>query len=146
MNVIRSSTTVRRAAILVLLIAGLVLGSSLPSWAAFSDSTAASTTVATATIVPPTNLTARTKCAGGDATVTLNWSASTSARVSGYRIRVHFGGGAYQDQTTVAATATTWQGTTPAIYVNSYTMTFTVWTLTSYGWTAESAHTARIVC
>ncbi len=136
----------RRAAILVLLIAGLVLGSSLPSWADFSTSATASTTVATATTVPPTNLTARTRCSGGDATVTLTWSASTSTRVSGYRIRVHFGGGAYQDQTTVAPTATTWQGTTPTIYVNGYTMTFTVWTLTQYGWTAESAHTARIVC
>jgi hypothetical protein len=142
----RTSTPVRRAAVLVLLAAGLLVGSSLPSWATYSDSAAVTTTVATATVAPPTNLTSRTKCTGGDATVTLNWNASTSTRVSGYRVRVHFGGGAYQDQTTLAATATTWQGTTPDFYVNNYTMTFTVWTLTNYGWTAESAHTARILC
>ena len=142
----RTSTPVRRAAVLVLLVAGLLVGSSLPSWATYSDSAAVTTTVATATVAPPTNLTSRTKCTGGDATVTLNWNASTSTRVSGYRVRVHFGGGAYQDQTTLAATATTWQGTTPDFYVNNYTMTFTVWTLTNYGWTAESAPTARILC
>ena len=146
MNARRTSTPVRRAAVLVLLVAGLLVGSSLPSWATYSDSAAVTTTVATATVAPPTNLTSRTKCTGGDATVTLNWNASTSSRVSGYRVRVHFGGGAYQDQTTLAATATTWQGTTPVFYVNNYTMTFTVWTLTNYGWTAESAHTARILC
>jgi hypothetical protein len=142
----RTSTPVRRAAVLVLLVAGLLVGSSLPSWATYSDSAAVTTTVATATVAPPTNLTSRTKCTGGDATVTLNWNASTSTRVSGYRVRVHFGGGAYQDQTTLAATATTWQGTTPDFYVNNYTMTVTVWTLTDYGWSAESAPTPRILC
>jgi len=142
----RTSTPVRRAAVLVLLVAGLLVGSSLPSWATYSDSAAVTTTVATATVAPPTNLSSRCKCTGGDATVTLNWSASTSSRVSGYRIRVHFGGGAYQDQTTLAATATTWQGTTPDFYVNNYTMTVTVWTLTDYGWSAESAPTPRILC
>jgi hypothetical protein len=142
----RTSTPVRRAAVLVLLVACLLVGSSLPSWATYSDSAAVTTTVATATVAPPTNLTSRTKCTGGDATVTLNWNASTSTRVSGYRVRVHFGGGAYQDQTTLAATATTWQGTTPDFYVNNYTMTVTVWTLTDYGWSAESAPTPRILC
>jgi hypothetical protein len=142
----RTSTPVRRAAVLVLLVAGLLVGSSLPSWATYSDSAAVTTTVATAPVAPPTNLTSRTKCTGGDATVTLNWNASTSTRVSGYRVRVHFGGGAYQDQTTLAATATTWQGTTPDFYVNNYTMTVTVWTLTDYGWSAESAPTPRILC
>jgi hypothetical protein len=141
-----AATGIRRAAVLVLLVAGLVLGSSLPSWATFTDTAAVSTTVATGTVAPPTGLTARTTCTTDTATVNLTWKASTSARVSGYRIRVHFGGGAYQDQTTVGATATTWQGTTNKSYTTTYTMTFTVWTVTDYGWSAESAHTARIVC
>jgi len=135
MSADRTRTSMRRAAVLLLLVAGLVVGSSLPSWAMFSDSSSVQA-----------NLTARTRCTGSDAAVTLTWGASTAPRVSGYRIRVHFGGGAYQDQTTVAATATTWTGTTPLIYVNNYTLTFTVWTLTQYGWTKESAPTARIVC
>jgi hypothetical protein len=139
-------TVIRRAAVLVLLVAGLVLGSSLPSWATFTDTAAVSTTVATGTVAPPTNLTSHTTCTATTATVSLAWNASTSARVSGYLIRVHFGGGAYQDQTTVGPTVTTWQGTTNKANVTNYTMTFTVWTVTDYGWSAESAHTARIVC
>jgi hypothetical protein len=142
----RGATGIRRVAVLALVVAALLLGSSLPSWATFSDTAAVTTTVTTATVVPPTNLTSRVKCVGSDAAVTLNWNASTSTRVSGYLIRVHFGGGAYQDQTTLAATATSWTGTTPVFYVNNYTITFTVWTKTTYGWSAESAHTARILC
>ncbi|MFD2090123.1 hypothetical protein [Blastococcus deserti] len=140
------TTAVRRAALLLLLVAGLIVGSSLPSWATFADEATVSATVQTATVAPPTNLRATTTCTDTYVTVKLAWTASTSARVSGYRIRVHFGGGAYQDQTTVGPTTTTWQGTTYRSYTVNYTMTFTVWTLTDYGWSAESAHTPRIVC
>jgi hypothetical protein len=139
------ATARRRAAVLVLLVAGLVFGSSLPSWAAFTDTTSVSAAITTATVAPPANLTARTKCAGNTATVTLNWAASTAARVSGYRVRVYLGE-AWQDQGTVAGTATTWQGNADTFYVSNYTMTFTVSTLTEYGWTAESLRTARIIC
>jgi len=135
----------RRAGVLVLLVACLVIGSSLPSGATFADSATVSTTVATASVGPPTNLTASTRCRGNTATVTLRWNASTSTRLSGYLIRVHLGA-AYQDQTTVGPTTTSWQGSTDTFYVSNYTMTFTVWTETQYGWSAESAHTARIVC
>ena len=37
-------------------------------------------------------------------------------------------------------------GDTSTTYINSYVMTFTVWTLTPYGWTAESAHSAQVFC
>jgi hypothetical protein len=139
-------TGIQRAAVLVLLVAGLVVGSCLPSWASFTDSSAVSTTVATDTVVAPTNLTARIRCTGNTASVTLTWNASTSARVTGYRILVHFGGGAYQDQPSVAAPTTTWSGSTDVFYVNNYEMSFTVWTLTDYGWTAESLPTPRVLC
>jgi hypothetical protein len=140
------ATAIRRAAILVLLVAGLIIGSSLPSWATFADEATVGTTVETGTVAPPTNLTAGWTCAPTTATITLNWAPSTSARVSGYRLRVHFGGGAYQDQAPLGPGAVTWTGTTNRANVTNYTMTFTVWTLTAYGWSAESAHTQRIVC
>jgi predicted ribosomally synthesized peptide with SipW-like signal peptide len=135
----------RRTGVLVLLAVFLIVGTSVPSWASFSDSATVSTTVATATVVPPANVTARTRCTGNTASVTLNWGASTSARVSGYQIRVYLGN-AYQNQGTVGATTTTWQGSADTYYVANYVMTFSVWTLTDYGWTAESVRTARIVC
>ena len=76
---------------------------------------------------------------------TLARRIATAARVSGYRVRVYLGE-AWQDQATVAGTATTWQGNADTFYVSNYTMTFTVSTLTEYGWTAESLRTARILC
>jgi hypothetical protein len=139
-------TGIQRAVVLVLLVAGLVVGSCLPSWASFTDSTAVGTTISTATVAPPGNFSARTSCRGSNATVTLSWTLSPSARVSAYRVRAHFGGGAYQDQPTVGPTTNSWSGTTDVFYVNNYTMTFTVWTETAYGWSAETAHTPRIVC
>jgi len=141
----RAVPALRRAGVLVLLVACLVIGSSLPSGATFADSATVSTTVATASVGPPTSLTASTRCRGNTATVTLRWNASTASRVSGYLIRVHLGA-AYQDQQTVGPTATSWQGSTDTFYVDNYSMTFTVWTQTQYGWTAQSAHTPRILC
>ena len=75
--------------------------------------------------------------------MTVNWNASTAPRVSGYKVRLWLGN-AWQDVPTV--TGTTWTGTTSTTYVNSYVMTFTVWTLTPYGWTAESTHSAQVFC
>ena len=143
----RGRPGVRRTGVLLLLLtAAVVVGSSVPSWATYTDTAAVSTTVATATVAPPAGLRSSVqKCTGNSASVRLDWTASTSARVSGYRIRVHLGG-AWQDQGTVGATTTTWQGAADRFYVDNYTMTFSVWTLTDYGWTAESARTERIVC
>ena len=136
----------KRAALLLLLTAGLIAASALPSTAGWSDAATVSTSVSTATVGPPTDLTSRTTCRGQTATVNLTWKAGTAPRVAGHLIRVSFGGGAYQDQATVGPTATSWTGSTDVFYVTNYTITFTVWTLTEYGWTAESVPTARIVC
>jgi len=144
MTAVQSRSLVRRAVVLLLLTAGLVLGAALPSWASFTDAVALpQTTVATATLDVPGVPTARATCSGSTASVTVNWTASTAPRVSGYRVRLWLGN-AWQDVTTV--TGTTWTGNTSTTYVNGYVMTFTVWTLTPYGWTAESAHTAQVLC
>jgi hypothetical protein len=138
------SQFLRRAAVLLLLTAGLVLGGTLPSWASFTEAVALpQMTVSTPIVEAPGVPTARATCAGQTATVTVNWNASIAPRVSGYRVRLWLGA-AWQDVTTVADT--TWTGNTSTTYVNGYVMTFTVWTLTQYGWTAESAHTARVLC
>lgn len=139
------ANAIRRAAIVVLVSAGLLVGSSFPSWATFGDTTAVNTTVATASVAPPGNLTAKTSCRSGTMTVTLNWTASTSARVSGYLVRLYLGE-AWQDQATLGKAATTWQGSAGTIYSTNYVMTFTVSTLTEYGWTTESPRTVRLVC
>ena len=144
MNTVRRLSLVRRAAVLLLLTAGLVYGAALPSWASFTDSVALpQTTVATATVEVPGIPTARATCSASSATITVNWNASTAPRVSGYRVRLWLGQ-AWQDAGTV--TGTSWTGTTSIAYVTNYVMTFTVGTQTLYGWTGESAHTAQVLC
>ena len=144
MTAVQNPSLARRAAVLLLLTAGLVLGAALPSWASFTDAVAVpTTTVATATLEVPGVPTGRATCSGSTATVTVNWTDSTAPRVSGYRVRLWLGN-AWQDAATV--TGTSWTGNTSTTFVNGYVMTFTVWTLTPYGWTAESAHTAQVLC
>jgi hypothetical protein len=125
MNAVHHPGLFRRAAVLLLLTAGLVVGAAFPSWASFTDA------------VPLSQMTVTT------ATLTVTWNASAAPRVSGYRVRLYLNA-AWQDVTTV--TGTTWTGNTSTTYVTGYAMTFTVWTLTPYGWTAESVHTARVLC
>ena len=144
MTAVHSTSRLRRAAVLLLLTAGLVFGAALPSWASFTDAVALpQMTVSTPTLQVPGIPTARATCVSGTATVTLNWNASTAPRVSGYRVRLWLGN-AWQDVGTM--TGTTWSDSTSTAYLNNYVMTFTVWTLTPYGWTAESTHTAQVLC
>ena len=144
MTAVPSSTLLRRAAVLLLLTVGLVVGAALPSWASLTDAVALpQMAVATPLVEAPGPLTARATCSGGTATITLNWNASAAPRVSGYRVRLWLGN-AWQDAATV--TGTSWTGTTQTGYTTTYVMTFTVWTLTPYGWTAESVHSPQVVC
>jgi hypothetical protein len=139
-----ASTLIRRATVLLLLTAGLFFGAALPSWASFTDSVATpQMTISTPTLQVPGTPTARATCTTTTATITLNWNASTAPRVSGYRVRLWLGA-AWQDVTTV--TGTSWTGNTQTFYVTDKVMTFTVFTMTPYGWTAESTPTARVVC
>lgn len=138
------SSSIRRAAVLLLLTAGLVLGAAAPSWASFTAAVALpQTTVSTASVVIPGVPTAQATCTATTATITVNWNASTAPRVSGYKVR-YWLNNSWQDVTTV--TGTSWSGSTQVGYVTGYTMTFTIWTVTPYGWTAESPHSAQVVC
>ena len=144
MTAVQRTSHVRRAAVLLLLTAGLVFGAALPSWASFTDAVAVQTTVATADVAVQGTPTARATCSGSDATVSLSWNASTAPRVSGYLVRLWLNG-AWQDVSTV--TGTTWTGSTQTAFITGYAMTFTVWTQTPYGWTAESVrHSNRVFC
>ncbi len=144
MTAVQSPSLVRRAAVLLLLTVGLVVGAALPSWASLSDAVPLpEMTVSTPVVEVQGPITARATCAGNTATVTVTWNASAAPRVSGYRVRLWLGN-AWQDTGTV--TGTSWSSTTQTGYITGYVMTFTVWTLTPYGWTAESAHSPQVFC
>ena len=92
MTAVQRTSHVRRAAVLLLLTAGLVFGAALPSWASFTDAVAVQPTVATADVAVQGTPTARATCSGSDATVSLSWNASTAPRVSGYLVRLWLNG------------------------------------------------------
>jgi hypothetical protein len=135
----------RRLLLLAGLILAIVLGSGIPADAAFSASTAPlSTTIATATVAPPTNVVGALACAK-TSTMSATWTKSTSTRVTGYLVTVYFGDGTFQT-VQMAATATSWSATIQEYYVTAYSVAFSVTTQTDYGWTAESTRTGTFQC
>jgi hypothetical protein len=145
MTAVQRPSLFRRAAVLLLLTVGLVLGAALPSWASFTDAVALpQLTVSTQNVAVQGAVKATATCVGGTATVTMKWTASDAPGVTGYRVRQYLNGGAWQDVATV--TDTTYTGDMDDSYVINNTMSMSVWTLTQYGWTAESGRTGRIKC
>jgi hypothetical protein len=126
--------------------AGLVtLLAATPADAAFS--TAASLTrmgIATTAVQAPTGLTGSITCGRTSSTLNLNWTASGTAGVTGYVVRIVFSDG--YEQSTAAQPGTSWSGTVDTYYATTTTLHMTATTQTSYGWTRESAPTAELSC
>jgi hypothetical protein len=149
-------TRIRRTAVLLSVAAAVLFGAVLPADARFSNS-AALPTMAVSSIdvrAPATVSTAGTKCDttwnGWTWVTTLNarvsWSASTTPRgVSGYLVTAVFSDGTKYPVTQVGATATAISGSYDAYYATQ-NIRVTVTTLTSYGWTEESAQSGVIRC
>jgi hypothetical protein len=137
----------RRALVLVALATAMIIGAALPSSASFSESVSLpATTIGTATVAAPTGVQVTYKCYGWGVQVTLDWGLSTTQRgVKGYEIRTYVGT-ASQVQTVKGPTETTWTASADKTFANGNAFDFTVTTLTSYGWTAESAHTQQVAC
>jgi hypothetical protein len=151
-------TRIRRIAVLLSATAAVLLGAVLPADAQFANSAALPTMAVTSIDVkaPATVSTAGTKCTStfnattGVTTTTLNakisWSASTTPRgVTGYVITAIFADGSKYPVAQVGATTTSLGGDYDAYYA-SQNIRVTVTTLTSYGWTKESAQSGVIKC
>ena len=141
-------TGIRRSLLLLALTVAVVvggLGPAHPAQASFSKTvTAATTEIVTGTVAPPTAVTGSLTCRT-TATLAVNWKASTSAKISGYRVSVNFSDGVVQS-VDVAATATSWSKAAALYTYQTYAIRYTVTTLTSYGWTTESASTGWFQC
>jgi hypothetical protein len=137
----------RRLLVLLALAGAMIIGSAFPSSASYSESVSLpTTTVGTATVGAPTGVKATYKCFGWGVEVTLDWNLSTTQRgVTGYEIRTYVGT-ASQVQARMGSTDTTWTANADKNFANGNTFDFTVTTVTSYGWTAESVHTQQIAC
>jgi hypothetical protein len=156
---------IRRSAVLLALIAAVIVGSSIPAAASFTEDVATNTaTLRTSTVAAPATITVSRTCTqtatGGyynswgrwvptyttyyNATVT--WPASTTARgVNGYRVTAHLNNGTSVVMGQTDATNRSVSATVDQSYL-AYQPTVSVTTLTSYGWTTESARKAVPTC
>ena len=154
---------IRRTAVLLGLTASVIVGSSIPASATFTE--AVSTTTAalrTATVAAPASVRVDDYCSttsytywNGTSNVTVTehwynatvtWPASTTQRgVTGYRVMAHLNNG---QSVVMGETGTTNRSVSARVdraYLN-YQPRVSVITLTSYGWTTESARTAVLSC
>lgn len=123
----------------------LALAGTTPANAAFS--TAAALTpmgIGTATVQAPGSVKASVTCGRSTSSLHLSWTASATAGVSGYVVRIVFSDGYVQ--TLPAQTATTWTGSVDTYYVTATTLHMTVTAQTSYGWTTVSLPSAELSC
>jgi hypothetical protein len=135
---------IRRGLILLGLTVAVIVGASIPASAGYGDSVVVKTTIATTTVAAPGNLVGKLTC-GRPATMSATWSASGTARVSGYLVSVYFSDGFVQT-VQLGPTATSWSATIDPYYVTAYSIDYTVTTQTAYGWSKESAHTSAFQC
>jgi hypothetical protein len=151
-------TSIRRAVVLLSVATAVLFGGMLPADAQYSNSAALPTMAITSLNVtaPASISTAGTKCTStydattGVTTTTLNarisWSASTTPRgITGYLITAVFADGSKYPVAQVGATTTSLGGDYDAYYATQ-NIRVTVTTLTSYGWTKESAPSGVIKC
>jgi hypothetical protein len=147
----------RRAALMLFWIAIMVIGTR-PAHAAFADTAAAPTMGITAiTVAAPTGVSlAGTKCTTSYDTSTatytttmharLDWNASTTPRgVTGYVVTVYFSDGTHYPYAQTDAATTSLTGDYDAS-ISTQNIRVTVTTLTSYGWTRESAISGAVKC
>jgi len=135
---------IRRIPVVIGLTLAVMIGASIPASATYSESVAVKPTISTATVLAPTPFTGNLAC-GRPATMSATWTKSTSARISGYEIKVYFSDGFVQS-VPLAATATSWSATIDPYYVTAYSIQYSITTKTDYGWSKESPRTAAFQC
>jgi hypothetical protein len=135
----------RRALTLIGLTAAVLIGSSIPASATFSETVAVPTAVGTATIAAPQQVEAKYLCTTTVDPVTLTpttttqlkieWWQSTSARTTGYRVTVHpTGAPAY----TLGTTGPTDEMLSSPASISGANPRISVTTLTGTNFTASS--------
>jgi len=144
----RSSRAAGRTVATALIVLAIVTGLGVPAQATFADQLALpQTSIATATMTPPTAVTALlASCSNGRwMTVTVSWSPSTFSRVTGYVIKAYRSDGQVMTVGQTGAGSTSAQVSMDKFDTGLTSAAFTV-TATLQAWTAESAASATITC
>lgn len=145
----RGFAVVRRAVLVGVLALAVGFGSSLPAWASFSARAQLSqTTISTATIDAPTNVTALlSSCSNGRwMSVTVSWTPSTFNRVTGYSVTAYRSDGSVASVASTDAVTTSAAVTVDKLSSGATTVVFTVTATTGSSWTAESVKSGSLTC
>ncbi|MCA0144239.1 hypothetical protein [Blastococcus sp. LR1] len=138
-------TVIRRAVTVLGLALAVVIGTGAPASATFSEMVKlpTPTTLTTTTVAAPTNVRVQITCPtlySMEARVT--WTASSSARVSGYVVNATVAGQTLAASTGPTQTTVTYStGRSPGLQVS-----VTVNVLTDYGWSKVSAPVVVTTC
>ena len=141
-------TGIRRTLLLAALTVAAVvgaLGPARPAEATFSDTAGVATSIGTASVAAPTDVVGSLTCTRSSATMAANWKLSTSTRVTGYLVSVHFSDGFVQT-VQLGASATSWSDDISLYNATNYALSYSVTTQTDYGWTKESVRTGWFQC
>ena len=139
-------TAVRRVLAVLGLALAVVVGSSIPASAGYSDNAAIAMSVGTATVTAPGAVTGKLTCGGTNSTMNVTWTPSGSTKVSGYRVSVLFSDGYEQTETVSGAAAASWSKSITTYNVTAFSIRYSVTTLTTYGWFTQSALTGSFRC
>jgi len=137
--------SIRNALLVLGLTTAVAVGTAAaPAGASLADSAGVTTAISTTTVAPVTNLVGGLNCAP-TSTMSATWTRSTTARVSGYTVKVHFSDGFVQT-VDLPPSATSWSATIDKYYVTAYSIQYSVTTVTDYGWTKATTRTAPFQC
>ena len=139
-------TRLRSRLLLLAVTAATVLGlDATAAQASFTAQSAFTATAGTVTVQPVTKLsTAGSVCTSEGLEVHLSWTPSTTARTSSYRVRAYTWFGYVNVPVgSVSAARNTFVA---QMGRNDLGYSFTVTTVTDYGWTAESTQTGTLRC
>jgi hypothetical protein len=137
--------SIRNALLVLGLTTAVAVGTAAaPAGATLADSAGVATAISTTSVAAVTNLAGGLDCKP-TSTMSATWTKSTTARVSGYTVKVHFSDGFVQT-VDLPASAASWSATIDKYYVTAYSIQYSVTTKTDYGWTKESAKTPAFQC
>jgi hypothetical protein len=140
-------TAVRRVLAVLGFALTVVVGSSIPASATFADSAVlATSSVGTITVGAPGAVTGKLTCGGTNSTMGITWTASGTRGVTGYRVTVLFSDGFQQTEDVAGASTGSWSKSITTYNVTAYSVRYSVTTLTSYGWSTQSALTGSFRC
>jgi hypothetical protein len=140
-------TAMRRMLAVLGLAVAVVVGSSIPASATFSDTARLATnSVGTLTVDAPGGVTGKLTCGGTNSTMSVTWNPSGTRGVSGYRVIVLFSDGFEQIEDVTGAATGSWSKPITTFNVTKYAIQYSVTTLTTYGWSAQSGLTGSFRC